>query len=226
MLLGLHIFNQLPKKHHFQLFTQVALIFTGENSWQWKRCTLISKSNPPLHSVRCSHSCCRRKCSISQSGSMRGSQGPKSWAAPEQTPVLRRALLIAACGCARSRFQIKHPLKQYWLKTLPSLLLALNTSIPSFQRFSNLMYRRQHIPLPSKTSNKDFAPQAATGTQKWSATVFICQPALTISLTTPRARSLCLKKVVPKSSGGSWGLRGQGGEVEGPALSSRWDARL
>lgn len=96
MLLGLHIFNQLPKKHHFQLFTQVALIFTGENSWQCKRCMLTIKSSPLYLLSDALTAVAEESRAFHRVVACGGSQGTERWVAPKQTPGLRRALLKPA----------------------------------------------------------------------------------------------------------------------------------
>lgn len=163
MLLGLNIFNQLSKKHCFQLFTQVVLIFTGGKQLTVGKKYPNKQKQPPLPSVRCSHSFCRRGCIILQSGG-KGSEQPQ-----KQTPVPGRAMPKPA---PHRPHRVKAS-DQTAIETLFPEGSAISTAyIKYFYSkvfnffFFNLVYGRQHIPLLPKTSNEDFASCAAAGTHR------------------------------------------------------------
>lgn len=103
------------------------------------------KKQTPLPSARCSHSFCRRDCSISESGKQRSEGALAMWRKPRPqnagSPKSRSRCQgkprrsQRGTGHTRSRFQTKLPLKQYCLKALPSPLLVLNTFISRFSIF-------------------------------------------------------------------------------------------
>lgn len=87
------------KRQIFQLFIQAILIFTEGKQLTMEKIYPNKQKQPPLPSVRCFHSFCRRRCSISQGGSkgVRGlchikeAKTPKHGQPEKQTPVPRES---------------------------------------------------------------------------------------------------------------------------------------